>query len=142
MESLLDIAISNYRNALKQYKYSYGDERELNYVGYLLQQCVELTIKHFLEINGIKYPHSHVIEDLLDLVQQTQTPCLFSEQFYDFSPAITKWESKTRYIKDYLLTQHQIERGFGLIKQFLTSNGVSEESLKLKECKVFDISAF
>jgi hypothetical protein len=33
-ETLLDIAKVNFRLALKTYKYSTGDERELNYVGY------------------------------------------------------------------------------------------------------------
>jgi HEPN domain-containing protein len=115
-ETLLDIAKVNFRLALKTYKYSTGDERELNYVGYFLQQATELCIKHVLEINGIKYPGTHSIDDLLDLGQGIVK---YSDEFYNFSPAITKWESKSRYIKNYLLADKQVQNGFALIKGFL-----------------------
>lgn len=54
-ETFLDKAVSNYRLAVKNYVCLIGDERELNLVGYLLQQSLEVAIKHFLEISGIRY---------------------------------------------------------------------------------------
>lgn len=141
-ETLLDIAASNYRAALKQYKYATGDERELNYVGYLLQQSTELCIKHCFEMSGEKYPHTHAIEDLLDEADQLKIIITIPEGMYDFSPAISKWEAKTRYIKNYTLAVKQIERGFTLIKRFLQVNGVTEEQLQLKECGLRNISGF
>lgn len=141
-ETLLNRAIYNYKQALKVFKYSTGDERDMNFVGYLLQQCTELSIKHFLEVNGIRYSHTHSIEDLLDECDKNNVFIQYSEEFYLFSPAISKWESKTRYIKDYILSKRQVIVGFKLIKEFLISNGVKEQELKLPEIQLQDISAF
>ena len=79
-ETLLDRAASNFRIALKNYRDSLGDERELNYVGYWLQQATELCIKHHLELNGIRYSHTHDIEDLLD------------ERIFLRSPSFALWD--------------------------------------------------
>lgn len=138
-ETLLDIAAYNYRSALKNYRIVTGDERELNTVGYLLQQSVELCIKHNLEVNGIRYAHSHIIEDLLD---EAEGCVVFTEEFYNFAPALTRWEAKSRYIKNYKLHQKQIERAFPLVKQFLVSNGVVSQDLVYSPVSVRDISAF
>lgn len=141
-ETLLDRAVYNYVSAVKNYRYSLGDERDLNLVGYLLQQSCELTIKHFMEYNGIRYAHTHSIEDLLDDCVANNVPIQFDDSLYDFAPAISKWESKTRYIKNYVLAKKQVMKGFELIKQFLTSNGVSADELELPEVTLQDMDAF
>lgn len=69
-------------------------------------------------------------------------PIKLPEGFYDFSPAISKWEAKTRYIKNYTLTLKQINRGFVFVKQLLLNNGAQEELLKLQERKLRDITSF
>lgn len=51
---------------LNYQKYYTGDEGELNSIGYFLQQSAELCIKHCMEVAGIRYEHTYVIEDLLD----------------------------------------------------------------------------
>ena len=63
-ETLLNIAERNYRQAIKLSKYYTGDEGELNSIGYFLQQSAELCIKHCMEVAGIRYEHTCVIEDL------------------------------------------------------------------------------
>lgn len=92
------------------------DERELNYVGYLLQQAAELCIKHCFELSGEKYARTRTIGDLLDAAEEQSVAIRLPEGFYDFSPAISKWEAKTRYIKNYALTLKQINRGFVFCK--------------------------
>lgn len=78
-ETLLDMAASNFRIALKTYKYATDDERELNSIGYNLQQATELCIKHCLKMSGIRYTHSHVIENLLDTCVAEKVSLKFSE---------------------------------------------------------------
>ena len=129
-ETLLDRAVSNFRYAVKNYNTLSGDEVELNFIGYSLQQACELAIKHFMEINGMRYAHTHVIEDLLDTCEAEEIPIKFSSEFYAFSPAISKWESSTRYIKYYVLARRQVETGMKLIKEFLLSNGVSDADME------------
>ena len=51
-ESLLDKAIQNYNVAVNIRNTLSDDEAYLNYVGYHLQQAVELALKHIMEING------------------------------------------------------------------------------------------
>lgn len=48
---------------LNYQKYYTGDEGELNSIGYFLQQSAELCIKHCMEVAGIRYEHTCVIED-------------------------------------------------------------------------------
>lgn len=141
-ETLLDRAVSNYKYAVKNYKFSSGDEVELNFIGYSLQQASELCIKHHMEINGVRYAKTHVIEDLLDECELQNIPITFSQEFYCFSPAITKWESKTRYIKNYVVTKRQIENGFRLIKEFLLSNGVNSGALELSKALTDKMNCF
>lgn len=127
---MLSRAAANFRYAEKNYRSLSGDELELNFIGYSLQQACELCIKHCMEINGVRYPHAHIIEDLLDECESSGVEIRFSDEFYNFAPAITKWESKTRYIKNYVLTKRQIDTGFKLIREFLISNGLSDADLK------------
>lgn len=128
-DTLLEKAEGNFRFAVKNYLTLSGDELELNIIGYLLQQATELTIKHILEINGVRYEKTHQIEDLLDSCDDKNIPIQYTEEFYNFAPAITKWESKTRYIKSYVVAKKQIEKGMTLISEFLLANGASEENL-------------
>ena len=143
-ETLLDIAIRNYRIALTILRYCADDEGNLNIAGYHLQQATELCIKHYLEINGVRYLHTHSIEDLLDECERSGVAIHCTDTFYDFSPAITKWGSNTRYIKNYRLSLRQIQRGLQLIKDFMCSNGVSEDELSIDKSvnTVHSIDAF
>ena len=79
-----------------------------------MQQSAELCIKHCMEVAGIKYEHTCVIEDLLDCCDGS---CNYTEDFYNFAPAITKMESKTRYIKNYRLAARQVQKAFKLIRE-------------------------
>ncbi len=129
-ETLFDRAEGNFRYAVRNYSLFSGDELELNFIGYSLQQSAELAIKHLMEINGIRYEKTHQIEDLLDTCEAESIPIRYTEDFYNFAPAISRWESQTRYIKNYRLAKRQVEKGIKLIREFLIINGASEEDLK------------
>lgn len=129
-ETLFSRAEANYRYAMKNYAMFSGDELELNFIGYSLQQAAELAIKHILEVNGVRYEKTHQIEDLIDTCESRNVPIQYSEEFYNFAPAISKWESKTRYIKNYVLARKQVDKGIQLVKEFLLMNGSLEERLK------------
>ena len=102
---------------------------------------IDIYLKLKEEVN-IRYAKTHVIEDLLDECELQNVPITFSQEFYCFSPAITKWESKTRYIKNYVLTKRQIENGFRLIKEFLLSNGVNSGALELSKALTDKMNCF
>lgn len=69
-ETLLDKAVQNITLAKMIYSELIGDEVYLNYIGYLIQQAVELSIKYNLELNGIEYPKTHDISQLIYLAKE------------------------------------------------------------------------
>lgn len=116
-ETLFDRAISNFSAAQVNFGHRSDDEFFLNLTGYLLQQSVELALKHVLETWGIKYPRTHNIDELLSLVPSKLR--LDTDSLLMMSGTITNWESKTRYIKNYFLEEKQLRIGFSVIGKFL-----------------------
>ena len=113
-DTLLDLAKSNLSSAKLLYRYKDDDEIRLNTVGYLLQQAVELALKHHLEVSGIDYPKTHDIDSLLALCEP--------DEFQEIEPwaeAITAMESKTRYIKNYRLALRKVDQIMKLAEEVI-----------------------
>lgn len=104
-ETFLDIAKRDLKQAQLLYRYRSDDEGDLNNIGYLLQQSIEKSLKYYLETNGIVYPKSHDIDDLLSAMPNGE----FSD-LEDHAVMITQMEDKTRYIKNYRLSLRKIEK--------------------------------
>ena len=98
-ETLLDKSISNYNVAVMIRNQMGSDEAYLNYIGYHLQQAVELNLKYQLEMSGIEYPKTHDIED-------------HSEMF-------SLWEARTRYVLNYHLEERKIDVALKGVKELL-----------------------
>lgn len=103
--TLLDIAKVNLKTANCVLEKKTDDELMLNVAAYHLQQATELAIKHILETNSIKYPKTHDISDLLDLVPDDVN---YFDDIYDLADTITVMESKTRYLKNYLSSEKKV----------------------------------
>lgn len=116
-ETLHDRAVSNFNVAKFNFRQRDSDEFYLNVTGYFLQQAVEFEIKHRIEVAGIKYPFIHNIEELLDSL--TQTTEYSNEQLRNIAPELSKWESKTWYLKGYFLTEQAVLRAFPIVEEFL-----------------------
>ena len=107
-ETLLDIARRNLVTAKTMMKLVDADDGYLNVVGYHAQQAIELSIKHYLETHGIKYPMTHDISQLA-----ARMPDESMELFEDIENSaanITNMEAKTRYIKNYRLSRRIVEK--------------------------------
>lgn len=104
-DTLLDLAKSNLSSAKLLYRYKDDDEIRLNTVGYLLQQTIELALKHHLETSGIEYPKTHDIDSLLALCDEDEFP-----EIEPWAESITAMESKTRYIKNYRLALRKVDQ--------------------------------
>lgn len=118
-ETLLDRAFSNFKAAKMNWKAVGQDDFFINLTGYLLQQSLELYLKHYLEINGIRYPYTHDIGTLIDLLPESFE---IDERLQLYAGTITSWESKTRYIKNYFLEKKNVQRGFELIEPLFVEN--------------------
>ena len=106
-ETLLDKAKANLYTSSLLLKTT-TDEAVICIAAYHNQQAVELSIKHVLESSGIRYPKTHSIEDLLDLVPEQY--CKIKDIVGDLAYLLTTWESKTRYIKGYKTELNRVIR--------------------------------
>ena len=130
-ETLLDIAKRNLYVAKLIFRQKNDDEGLLNNVGYNLQQAIELGIKHHLESNGIRYPMSHDIEELLDYVPDSDRD-LFSN-IDSLAGSITRMEAKTRYVKNFRLSLRIIEKVFPLAEELIQTLEKHELKNKVME---------
>lgn len=58
---------------------------------FFLQQSAELCIKHCMEVAGIRYEHTCVIEDFLDRCDDS---CNYTEDFTILYQPLQKWSLK------------------------------------------------
>lgn len=116
-ETYLDKATINFKTSKILLKYM-TDDSMINIVGYHLQQSTELALKYLHEVKGIKYNKTHDIDDLLKVLAVTENPITFS--YLDrWRDTLTAWESKTRYVKNFLLEVRDIEAYIPLLERLL-----------------------
>ena len=120
-ETLLDKAKQNVNVAKMIFNSSRGDEIYLNYIGYILQQAVELAVKHGMECFGIEYPRIHDIEQLILKCKDEGIDIGITDYVDDHSEMFTQWEAKTRYIKNYRLESRKIEKALEEVPKLIES---------------------
>lgn len=96
-----------------------NDEAYLNYVEYHIQQALELSIKYMLEMNGINYPKTHDIDQLIRLANINNVELYLSEYIDDHSEMFSLWEARTHYILNYRIEKRKIERSLTETKSYL-----------------------
>lgn len=119
-KNLLDKALTNY-DAAKILRNSIKDENEeiINLIGYHLQQSIELSIKYSLEMNGIEYPSTHRIEDLIKIANKNKVDVYINEYIKEHDALLTSWEFNTRYIIGYLIELEKIDKAIPEIESYL-----------------------
>lgn len=95
------------------------DDAVLNIVAYHVQQSIELALKHALEYEGVRYPKSHEIEGLVQLLPGAYNDVieLLGRDSYMF----TSWEAKTRYVKGFKVFLKDLEYGIAKAHEVLDS---------------------
>lgn len=126
-------------NLMRFYK---NDEMYLNDVAYNLQQCIEKTLKAFLECKGVTVPQTHSIRKLVSMSKNNGSAAVITEWIKENQYEIETWESDTRYNFDICLESERIQNGLVEVKKFLDMNHLSytlnpeltdERKLKLRE---------
>lgn len=119
-ETLFDKAKQNLKVAESIYStIAINDEAYLDYVGYHIQQALELSIKYMLEMNGVNYPKTHDIDQLIRLANINNVELYLNEYIDDHSEMFSLWEARTRYILNYRLEKRKIERSLTETKLYL-----------------------
>lgn len=144
-ETLFDKAKQNLNCAITLYNSNLiEDEAYLNYVGYHLQQAVELAIKYQIEMNGVEYSKTHDIEQLIQLAQSRNADLYVSDYIYDKAEMFSSWEAKTRYIMNYKLERKKVSTAIIEVNKYIDklvnelSQNYSNSSLSQENNDSFD----
>ncbi|MCC8073300.1 MAG: HEPN domain-containing protein [Clostridiales bacterium] len=86
------------------------DDSYINIIGYHLQQSMEFWIKCELMENGIAFPKSHNITQLIMLANDNDVDLNISEYLNDHSEMFTEWESHSRYVMGYRIELKKIDK--------------------------------
>lgn len=130
-ETLLEKARQNIKVAKYIRRGMDTDDVYLNYVGYHLQQAVEMLIKYCLELNGIRYRKTHDIGQLISLLRNNAENVPVSDYIDDHSEMFTLWESKTRYILNYRLESRKVDAALEEVERYCSMVGQYAEGLSM-----------
>lgn len=138
-ETLLEKARQNLQVAKYIRRGMNTDDAYLNYVGYHLQQAVEMLIKHCLELNGVRYRENKSnfvrldISQLISLLKDSAKDAPIPEYIDEHSEMFTLWESKTRYILNYRLESRKVDAALEAVEQYYSLVEKYAEGLSLGE---------
>lgn len=127
--TLYDKAVANFQTAQILHEYSGDDEEQLNVMGYHLQQAMELALKYLLEQNGIEYPKTHDIDQLIRLGHEAKIELLLPEYLEDHAEMLSQWEAKSRYVLGYAIEARKIERALSEIDNYLAEIAAHERAV-------------
>ncbi|WP_251212691.1 HEPN domain-containing protein [Adlercreutzia murintestinalis] len=121
-------AAANFKSAKLLLDNANGDEEQLNLAGYHLQQALELTLKYLLEQDGIEYPKTHDIDQLIRIGNESRVDLQLSEYLIDHAEMFSLWEAKARYILGYAIEARKLERALSEIDDYLAAVADAESS--------------
>lgn len=118
-KNLFDKALTNF-DCAKIIRKSINDDDEemINLVGYHLQQALELSLKYTLEMNGVEYPTTHRIEDLIKIAKNNNVDLHINDYIKEHDALLTSWESNTRYIIGYLIELEKIDKAIPQLESY------------------------
>lgn len=131
-------AYHNYEVAARLMQYYQSDELYLNDVAYNLQQCIEKTLKAFLECKGVTVPQTHSVRKLLLMSENNGSAVVVTDWIRENMYEIEAWEAETRYNFDICLEAERIRKGLEEVQSFLNINYLkknldSEVTAEVKE---------
>ncbi len=114
-------AAANFRSAKLLLDHANGDEEQLNLAGYHLQQALELTLKYLLEQDGVEYPKTHDIDQLIRIGNERGVDLRLSEYLTDHAEMFSMWEARSRYVLDYAIEARKLERALSEVDDYLAA---------------------
>lgn len=127
-KTLYEKSVANYKSARLLFENAIGDEEQLNFAGYHLQQAIELAIKYLLEQDGVEYPKTHDIDQLIRIAKDNDVELYMSEYLEDHAEMLSMWEAKARYVLDYAIESKKIERALAEVDEYLATVAEAERS--------------
>lgn len=124
--TLFDKASANFKSARLLLENASDDDEQLNFAGYHLQQAVELAIKYLLEQNGVEYPKTHDIDQLIRIANENGVDLHMSEYVEDHAEMFSAWEAKARYVLGYSIEAKKLVRALSEVDDYLTKVAKTE----------------
>lgn len=119
--TMFEKAVANYETARILHLHAAQDEDQLNSIGFHLQQSLEMALKYLLEQNGIEYPRTHDIDQLILLGKDAEIELWLTDYIEDHAEMFSQWESKSRYVLGYAIEPKKIDRALKEVKAYLKS---------------------
>lgn len=120
-KTLFDKAVSNLQVARIVFAQVVDDEGQLNIVGFHIQQAMELALKYLLEQDGIEYPKTHDIDQLIRIGREANVDLYLSEYLEDHAEMFSQWEAKSRYVIGYAIESRKAERALQEVDDYLAN---------------------
>ena len=117
--TLYDKAVANFIAAKMLRAGAYCDEEQMNIIGFHLQQAVELALKYLLEMDGVEYPKTHAVEQLVAIGRDAGVELLLSEYIDDHAEMFSQWEAKSHYVFGYAIEKRKVDRAMDEVDVFL-----------------------
>lgn len=119
-DTLLTRARHQFELASGIYQYLVNDELYFNDVAYHLQQAVEMAMKYSLEMNGVEYPKTHDIDQLISIANRNNVTIPLTDYIDDHAGTLSVWEARTRYVMDLRVEKRKIEKALPEIDKYLS----------------------
>lgn len=120
-QTLYDKAVTNLNSALILRKYAEKDESQLNIIAYHLQQSLESAIKYLLEMDGVRYPKTHDVDQLIQIAEENNVDLKMPARLADKAEMLTLWEQKSRYVLNYKVDLKKIDSVIPKLDKYLKS---------------------
>lgn len=117
--TLFGKAAANFRCADAILTAADGDEEQLNMAGYHIQQALELALKYLLEQDGIEYPKTHDIDQLIRIGNDGGVDLRLTEYIEDHAEMFSQWEVKSRYVIGYAIEAKKVSRARDEVDEYL-----------------------
>ncbi len=118
-QTLYAKAVANYKSACILLQNAPDDEEQLNFAGHHLQQAVELALKYLLEQDGVEYPKTHDIDQLIRIGHERNVDLHLDDYLEDHAEMLSSWEAKARYVLGYAIETKKIKRASQAIDEYL-----------------------
>jgi HEPN domain-containing protein len=115
------------KSSLRDYQY---DELFLRDLTYNLQQCVEKTLKAFLECVGVTIPQTHKISRLIKMSKDNGSAVIITDWLSNYCERLETWEADARYDMEFYVELSVAEEALTEVEKFLELNGLMNEKDK------------
>lgn len=121
-----DKAAANLRCSRILLEYGEGEEGQIAAAAFHLQQAAELALKHLLRQNGVDYPQTQNIDQLIRLGRDAGVQLYLTEYLEDHAEMLYRWEAQWESILDYTIEVGAVEWALSEIEDYLVDVAAQE----------------